>query len=205
MKKMFWPTLLGLVPILLGVLLWNQLPKVWHSGLGLNITVLSRGVGVFYVPVLLLVGNLIANNRSRWPLIGKYERWIMPIDSCIIQAAVVLVVFGVRINLNLVMAVVLLLSIGLAMADIKDYKIIPRKRFLKLPSCLAQNLTWTRMEEIINRLSTIVLIFVVISVTVSIPILISYIILVVILIYATITTAIVITLRIIEYQKVRSL
>ncbi|MDR3240736.1 MAG: hypothetical protein LBT37_01005 [Lactobacillaceae bacterium] len=204
MKKMFWPTLLGLVPILLGILLWNQLPKVWPSGLGLNITVLSRGVGIFYVPVLLVVCNLIANNRSRWPLIGKYERWIMPIDSCIIQAAVMLVVFGVRINLGLVMAFVLLLSIGLAMADIKDYKIIPRKRFLKLPSCLVQNLAWNRMEEIINRLSTIILIFVVISATVSIPILISYIILVVILIYATITTAIVITLRIIGYQKVRS-
>ena len=118
-KPVFWSTLATLLPMIIGCVLWNDLPEsmVTHWGTDGADGTGGRGMAVFLLPAGLTVMNLVcmlvtaADPKQR----GQNKKalnmifWIMPILSWLVCGTVYAVAMGKE--LNLVLLVFLLMGV----------------------------------------------------------------------------------------------
>ncbi|MBQ9097398.1 MAG: DUF1648 domain-containing protein [Clostridia bacterium] len=141
MKFMKWKSLIitilvTLLPILLGVALWNQLPAEIAVHFDINgnpDNFASKGFAVFGLPLLMALLQIIccAINDVKAYQHGprvKFERitkWIIPCMSIVLQSAI----FAFALGKNVDMRSVALLVVGAVMIAIGNY--LPKFDYIK--------------------------------------------------------------------------
>lgn len=93
LKKMLWPTLVGLLPIVMGLAVYSKLPEKMpiHWGLdGEPNSYATKLVGVLLIPLIMIVTNIIvqfslqiANTTNE--KLARVMTWLLPALSLVIQ------------------------------------------------------------------------------------------------------------------------
>ena len=151
-----------LLPILVGLLLWNRLPDQlpYHWGIDGEVDGWApKARSVFLTPCLLALGQLVLSfvtfadpkrrNIHRKPLLVVL--WIIPVLSFFLNSAIYLVALGVRCD---VPALILTL-IGVLFIFIGNYLPKLRQNYtvgIKLPWTLADEDNWARTHRLGGKL-----------------------------------------------------
>lgn len=150
--------IITLLPILLGILLWNRLPETMATHFGSNGEAngwSSRGFAVFGLPLFLLAihalcASVTAFDPRRRNISDKMYHlilWICPVCSLFCGAGIYTYALG--LNLNFSMAVELF--IGLLFIIIGNYLPKCRQNYtvgIKLPWTLADEENWNRTHRL---------------------------------------------------------
>ena len=151
-----------LLPILVGLLLWNRLPEQLPNHWNINGQIdgwMPKAYSVFLLPCLLALGQLVLSfvtfadpkrrNIHRKPLLVVL--WIIPVLSFFLNSAIYLVALGVRCD---VPALILTL-IGVLFIFIGNYLPKLRQNYtvgIKLPWTLADEDNWARTHRLDGKL-----------------------------------------------------
>ena len=151
-----------LLPILVGLLLWNRLPEQLPNHWNINGQIdgwMPKAYSVFLLPCLLALGQLVLSfvtfadpkrrNIHRKPLLVVL--WIIPVLSFFLNSAIYLVALGVRCD---VPALILTL-IGVLFIFIGNYLPKLRQNYtvgIKLPWTLADEDNWARTHRLGGKL-----------------------------------------------------
>lgn len=107
-------SLLILLPMLVGILLWNRLPEAMPTHWGIDGTVDStsgKAFAVFFIPVLMLGAQWLClwitgkdpKNQGRNQKLQGLVLWIIPVVSLPIQGMMYAAALGTQLNANLLM------------------------------------------------------------------------------------------------------
>jgi len=167
MIKKNWKTLLVtsivlLLPVLAGVLLWNQLPEempTHWSAVGEIDGWSSKPFAIFGLPLLMLVIHWVCvlgtsadpkkNNHS-----GKVLHlvfWIVPVLSVVLHTVTYAAALGKEVRMELVMPVI----IGLVLAIVGNYLPKCKQNYtigIKIPWTLSSEENWNRTHRFAGRL-----------------------------------------------------
>lgn len=159
LKKNKWKiiisTLVTLVPMLAGLILWSALPDKMPIHWGPSGEVdgwASKGFAVFGIPTIMAALNLVCSlatgldhkNKNQSKRIVGLVFWIVPIMSLLLGAITYLVTFDVSIDaVNIVVA-----ALGILFAFIGNY--LPKS---KLNYTIGIKVIWT-LESEVNWLAT---------------------------------------------------
>ena len=148
-KSIFWSTVATLLPMVIGCIIWDQLPETMaiHWGVdGVADGYGSRGTAVFLLPVILAAMNLLcmlltaADPRQR----GQSKKalnlifWIMPILSISVCG----VFYAIILEKELDIGLLVFLQLGIAFVLIGNY--MPK---VKQNSTLGIKIHWTLCNE----------------------------------------------------------
>lgn len=134
LKRYFWSTFLGLLPILLGFVLYpklpNQIPMHWGIN-GQPNAYTSKLFGILFLPLFLVIVNLIVQWSFQYAKQTnlKLERvvvWLLPILSVIFQTITLSEAMGYRLNI----LVLTMIIVGIMLMLLGNY--IPKTRQNKL-------------------------------------------------------------------------
>lgn len=167
MIKKNWKTLLVtsivlLLPVLAGVILWNQLPEQmpthWNA-VGEIDGWSSKPFAIFGLPLLMLVIHWVCvlgtsadpkkNNHS-----GKVLHlvfWIVPVLSVVLHTVTYAAALGKEVRMELVMPVI----IGLVLAIVGNYLPKCKQNYtigIKIPWTLSSEKNWNRTHRFAGRL-----------------------------------------------------
>jgi len=148
-KMLVLSSVVTLLPMLAGLILWNKLPSVMPTHWGADGAVdgtSGRAFVVFGLPLLFWVFNLIClwgtgldkRNRQQHPKVTGMVQWIIPILSCFSCAAVYSVALGQQVN------VPLLSMVPLALVFIVMGNYMPKT---KQNFTIGIKVKWTLMSE----------------------------------------------------------
>ena len=157
-KMLVVTTIITLLPMLAGAILWNQLPEkfpIHFNAAGEVDGWSSRAFGVFGLPLILaafqwlcFLGSLALEPKAE-NLEGKVFSlvlWMIPVMSVVLNAVVYCTALGVGVNVPVIMS----LLIGLLMVAIGNW--LPkckqtRTLGIKLPWTLADEDNWNRTHR----------------------------------------------------------
>ena len=114
LKKMLWPTLVGLLPIVMGLAVYSKLPEKMpiHWGLdGEPNGYATKLVGVLLIPLIMIVTNIIvqfslqiANTTNE--KLARVMTWLLPALSLVIQFLVLAESLGYHLDVALITMVI---------------------------------------------------------------------------------------------------
>lgn len=161
-KKNKWKLLISsiliLLPIALGLILWNDLPELMttHWGAdGVADGYMSRGLAVFALPLFLLAMHWLClwitsrdrKNREQNPKVFGITFWICPIISLFANGIMYAVSFGYTLHIGTVM----FLLLGLFFAVIGNYLPKCKQNFtigIKVKWALANEENWNATHRL---------------------------------------------------------
>ena len=151
-----------LIPILIGLILWNQLPEQIPSHWGIDGKVdgwSSKAFAVFGFPCLLLVLHWICvlassadpGNKNYHPKMLRLVLWICPVISLVLNALVYTAALGYQLNIEIIMP----LLMGLMFLIVG--KLLPKWRQsytmgIKLPWTLHNEENWNKTHRFGGKL-----------------------------------------------------
>ncbi len=155
-------TLIILLPILAGVILWDKLPSQMPIHWGPSGEVdgyASRGFAVFFFPVMmavmfwicLVVSTLDNKNRNQNKKAQEIVWWIIPCLSVVMNTVVYLVALGKEINMGAVMCLlmgVFFVVIGNYMPKIKQNRTLG----IKIKWALENEENWNATHRLAGKL-----------------------------------------------------
>ena len=110
-KQMTWPILLGLLPIVIGLVLYRQLPDQLPIHWGLNgqaNTYMGKLLVILLMPVVMLALNVVLHvafvlnlGKSSNPKIEKLLMWVLPIMAIVIQSLSFSEALGYHLSISL--------------------------------------------------------------------------------------------------------
>ena len=146
-----------LIPILIGLILWNQLPEQIPSHWGIDGEVdgwSSKAFAVFGFPCLLLVLHWICvlassadpGNKNYHPKMLRLVLWICPVISLVLNALVYTAALGYQLNIEIIMP----LLVGLMFLIVGN--LLPKCRQsytmgIKLPWTLHNEENWNKTHR----------------------------------------------------------
>ena len=109
-KKLLWPTVIGLLPILMGLAVYSKLPEKMpiHWGLdGEPNGYATRLAGILILPLIMVVVNVIVQfsleSASKTNLkLKKLMLWLLPILSVIFQSLTLNEALGYHLDIALI-------------------------------------------------------------------------------------------------------
>lgn len=158
LKTLIITTIVTLLPVLAGVILWNKLPEqfpIHFNAAGEVDGWSSKVFGVFGLPLILVafqwlcgLGSLKLDPKAE-NLEGKVFSlvlWIIPVLSVVLNALVYCTALGMDMNVQIIMP----LLIGLLMVIIGNW--LPKCKHsytlgIKLPWTLADETNWNRTHR----------------------------------------------------------
>lgn len=161
-KQIFLTTLITLLPIAVGLLLWNQLPEQIATHFSMNGTPdgwSSKGFTVFVLPLVLagvhwicIVATFHDPKKSN---IGEkmlqLVLWIVPILSCVTYGAIFAIALGVPMNMSSLVSPML----GLLFLILGNYMPKNHQNYtigIRLPWTLNSQENWNRTHRFASRL-----------------------------------------------------
>ena len=157
-KTLIITTLITLLPMLAGVILWNKLPEqfpIHFNAAGEVDGWSSKAFGVFGLPLILVafqwlcgLGSLKMDPKAE-NLEGKVFSlvlWIIPVISVVMNALVYCTALGMDMNVQIIMP----LLIGLLMVIIGNWLPKCKQTYtlgIKLPWTLADETNWNRTHR----------------------------------------------------------
>ena len=151
-----------LIPILIGLILWNQLPEQIPSHWGIDGEVdgwSSKAFAVFGFPCLLLVLHWICvlassadpGNKNYHPKMLRLVLWICPVISLVLNALVYTAALGYQLNIEIIMP----LLVGLMFLIVGN--LLPKCRQsytmgIKLPWTLHNEANWNKTHRFGGKL-----------------------------------------------------
>ena len=157
-KTLILTTVIILLPVLAGVILWNKLPEqfpIHFNAAGEVDGWTSKAFGVFGLPLILVaaqwlccLGSLTMDPKAK-NLEGKVFSlvlWIIPVLSVVLNALVYCTALGMDMNVQIIMP----LLIGLLMVIIGNWLPKCKQTYtlgIKLPWTLADETNWNRTHR----------------------------------------------------------
>ena len=125
LKKLLLPTVVGLLPILMGIAVYSKLPEKMpiHWGLdGEPNGFATKWVGILILPLIMVVVNLIVQlsleTAPKTNLkLGKLMLWLLPIMSVIFQILILSQALGYHVEIGLITMVI----IGIVLIMLGNY------------------------------------------------------------------------------------
>ena len=165
LKVLIITSVVILLPILAGLLLWNQLPEQIPSHWNANGEVdgwSSKAFAVFGMPLILLafqwlctLGTGADPKKANHPQkIIHLVLWIIPILSTVLHVIVYMVALGQNVRVEVVMPVL----VGLVLTIIGNYLPKCKQNYtigIKIPWTLASEENWNRTHRFAGWLWTI--------------------------------------------------
>ncbi|MCJ1995834.1 DUF1648 domain-containing protein [Lactococcus piscium] len=162
-KQMTWPILLGLLPIVIGLVLYRQLPDQLPIHWGLNgqaNTYMGKLLVILLMPGVMLALNVVLHvafvlnlGKSSNPKIEKLLMWVLPIMAIVIQS----LSFSEALGYHLSISLFVMCIIGILFMVLGNYipkTTINRAVGFRLPSTLNNPDNWQKT----NRLGGIMLV-----------------------------------------------
>ena len=161
-KTVILTTLLSLLPVLAGVLLWNQLPETIAIHFGANGEPdgwSSRGMAVFGLPAFIAAVNVLCavgtsadpKNQNIQPKIFKLILWICPVISIVCCGGT----YAYALELPVSMEKLCMILVGVVFIIIGNYLPKCRQSYtigIKLPWTLASEENWNRTHRMAGGL-----------------------------------------------------
>ena len=157
LKVLIVTSLVILLPVLAGVILWNQLPEQMPTHWDINGEVdswSSKGFAVFFFPSLLLAIHWICvfascadpKSKDHPPKMMALVLWICPMISLLVSSLIYSKVLGFDLSVNIIMP----LLVGLMFLVIGN--LLPKMRQsytmgIKLPWTLANEENWNKTHR----------------------------------------------------------
>ena len=151
-------TLVMLIPMLVGLILWNQLPEQIPSHWGIDGEVdgwSSKAFAVFGFPCILLamhwvcvlVSSADPGNKNYHPKMLQLVLWICPVIGLVLNALVYATALGYQLNVEIIMP----LLVGLMFVIVGN--LLPKCRQsytmgIKLPWTLASEENWNKTHRL---------------------------------------------------------
>ena len=156
-RTLFVTTLLCLVPIMIGLLLWDKLPNelpTHFDFFGNPDQYSTKTFAVFALPGFILVVNLIVNfalnndpkNVAQNSVMMNLGMWVAPIISILVTSMSYMIALGYGINISTVIAFVM----GLLFVVIGNYMPKVKQNYtigIKLPWTLNSEINWNRTHR----------------------------------------------------------
>lgn len=160
---MTWPILLGLLPIVIGLVLYRQLPDQLPIHWGLNgqaNAYMGKLLAILLMPCLMLALNMVLHaavvlnlGKSTNPKIEKLLMWLLPIMAIVIQS----LSFSEALGYHLSISLFVMCIIGILFLVLGNYipkSTINRAVGFRFPSTLNNPDNWQKT----NRLGGIMLV-----------------------------------------------
>ena len=172
-KTLIIASIVTLLPVLIGIVLWNRLPDRMAIHFGINNEAdgySSKAVAVFWLPLFLLAVEwfgafIMANDPKKQnisPKMFSFSLWIAPVVSLVMAAALYSFNLGYQVNSYFV-AVLLL---GIMFIIIGNYLPKARQNYtmgIKIPWTLANEENWNLTHRLAGVLWVIAGILMVIA------------------------------------------
>ncbi|GHU37637.1 hypothetical protein FACS1894193_01650 [Bacilli bacterium] len=108
-KKLLWPTVVGLLPILIGLILYSKLPEKMPIHWGLDGEPDGYGtkwMGILFVPIFMAVMNLIVQFSlqiapTKNVKLVNLMNWLLPILSLMVQSLILSESLGYHMPIDL--------------------------------------------------------------------------------------------------------
>lgn len=162
-KQMTWPILLGLLPIVIGLVLYRQLPDQLPIHWGLNgqaNAYMGKLFAILLMPGVMLALNVVLHvavglnlGKSSNPKIEKLLMWLIPIMAIVIQS----LSFSEALGYHLSISLFVMCIIGILFLVLGNYipkSTINRAIGFRFPSTLNNPDNWQKT----NRLGGIMLV-----------------------------------------------
>lgn len=151
-------SIVTLLPMLIGILLWNQLPDTMATHFGINGEAngwSSKAFTVFGLPIFLLAVHLLCacatscdpKQKSINEKIYRLVLWICPLCSLFCGVSTYAYSLGMNINISLICE----LFVGLVIIALGNYMPKCRQNYtigIKLPWTLADEENWNRTHRL---------------------------------------------------------
>lgn len=162
MKVLVITSIMILLPMLVGIVLWNQLPEQipshWNAAGEID-GWSGKAFSVFGMPLILLaaqwlclLGTLADPKRDRHPeKIVHLVLWIIPVLSLFLHTVTYAVALGQAVRMEVVMPV----FIGLVLAIVGNYLPKCKQNYtigIKIPWTLSSEENWNRTHRFAGRL-----------------------------------------------------
>lgn len=161
-KTLIIASIVTVLPVLAGLILWNRLPDVMATHFGMNNEAngfSSKAFAVFGIPLFLLViewvGAVATANDPRKqnisPKMFTLVLWIAPVVSIIVAAAIYPYNLGIRTDMSLFAG----LFTGVLFIIVGNYLPKARQNYtigIKLPWTLADEDNWNRTHRLAGYL-----------------------------------------------------
>ncbi|QBO36856.1 DUF1648 domain-containing protein [Periweissella cryptocerci] len=124
-KQMWWPTVVGLIPLVMGAVLYNQLPNripIHYNVNGLPDNYAGKLFGVVFLPLLLIAVNFLIfitreHARQKNKRLNEIIIWIVPLLALVLQPTTLLTALGYQLN---VMTIVMI-TVGVIFMVLGNY------------------------------------------------------------------------------------
>lgn len=161
-KLLVITSVVTLLPILVGLLLWNQLPEkmpTHWNGAGEIDGWSSRPFAVFALPLFMfvmhwfciLVSAVDPKNKNQSGKAVKLVFWIVPVISILCSALIYLTALGVAVSVNMAMPLVM----GLLFVLIGNYLPKCKQNYtigIKVPWALENEENWNRTHRFAGKI-----------------------------------------------------
>lgn len=124
-KQMLWPTIVWLLPLVMGLILYPQLPNripIHYNVNGVADGFAGKLSGVLFVPLLLIAVNFLifftrgyANQKSKQ--LNELIIWIAPLLGLVLQPMSLLMALGYHLNVM----VIVMITIGVMFVALGNY------------------------------------------------------------------------------------
>ena len=172
-KTLIIASIVTLLPVLIGIVLWNRLPDRMAIHFGINNEAdgySSRAVAVFWLPLFLLAVEwfgafVMANDPKKQnisPKLFSFSLWIVPVVSLVMAAALYSYNLGYQVNFSFVA----FLLLGIMFIIIGNYLPKARQNYtmgIKIPWTLANEENWNLTHRLAGVLWVIAGILMVIA------------------------------------------
>ncbi len=151
-------SILILLPMLIGILLWNQLPEIMATHFGVNGQAdgySSKTLTVFGLPLFLLILQWICafatshdpKQQNISPKVFTFILWIIPVISIVVNSLVYLVNLGKAIDVSFVVLILL----GMVFIFTGNYLPKSRRNYtvgIKTPWTLENDVVWNKTNRL---------------------------------------------------------
>ena len=172
-KTLIIASIVTLLPVLIGIVLWNRLPDRMAIHFGINNEAdgySSKAVAVFWLPLFLLAVEwfgafVMANDPKKQnisPKMFSFSLWIVPVVSLVMAAALYSYNLGYQVNFSFVA----FLLLGIMFIIIGNYLPKARQNYtmgIKIPWTLANEENWNLTHRLAGVLWVIAGILMVIA------------------------------------------
>lgn len=161
-KRMILTSLVTIIPMFVGLLLWNKLPDTMATHFGSNNTPngwSSKTFAVIGLPLLLLVLHWISvgitlndpKKRNIGKMMFTVVFWIIPIVSLFANGAILLYALGWKVDIGLIISIL----VGIVFILLGNYLSKNRQNYtvgIKLPWTLSSEENWDKTHRMAAKL-----------------------------------------------------
>lgn len=151
-------SILILLPMLIGILLWNQLPEKMATHFGMNGQAdgySSKAFVVFGLPILMFVLQMFCafvtshdpKQKNISPKVFTFILWIIPVVSIVVNSLVYLVNLGKSVNVTFIV----LIMLGIVFIFTGNYLPKSRRNYtvgIKTPWTLENDTVWNKTNRL---------------------------------------------------------